>query len=119
MNDLLKVEHLEKRGGDFFQEVRKEMKDDDHHFTPEYVILKKGKIVGALGVKSVLFWWMKPEETNARDSLTVLNIMDNVMDLHGINEYIVPCEEKSPYYGLMPRLFELYNKSIDLFVRRT
>ena len=118
MYNLLRVERLGKRGDQFSQELVSTMAEDNHHFIPNYVILKEDKIVGSLGVKSALLWWMKSEDTSARDSLTVFNIMDNVMDIQGVKEYIVPCDAKSPYHGLLPRLFETYDKSIDLFLRR-
>ncbi len=118
MYNLLRVERLGGQEDGFSQKVVSAMAEDNHHFIPNYVILKEDKIVGSLGVKSALLWWMKPEDTNVRDSLTVFNIMDNLMDIQGVKEYIVPCDAKSPYHGLLPRLFETCDKSIDLFLRR-
>lgn len=72
---------------------------------PTHYVEKDGEIVGAISVAvACSSWWMHTEKTGPRDSLATFQVLEALMEDRGIKSYLMPCEERSPFYKIMERV---------------
>ena len=75
---------------------------------PTHFVCKKGTPIGAFSIVSpTVHWWMHTEKASVRDSRMAWQSMDTLMRNQKTPDYIVVCEESSPYYKLMTNKCEL------------
>ena len=99
--------------------------EDEHRslITPSHYMSKSGEIIGAFSVESpTVYWWMHTQKALKKDSMSALTALDAVMADHGFRQYIVPCEESSPYYKLLtnrcPIIKPLVGRDWTLFLNK-
>jgi len=105
--------------------VKQAAYNDEHRglINPSHFITKEGEIIGAFSVESpTVYWWMHTQKAFKRDSMSALIALDAVMADHGYRQYIVPCEESSPYYNLLtnrcPIIKPLTGRDWTLFLNK-
>ena len=75
---------------------------------PTHFVTKKGKPIGAFSIVSpTVHWWMDTQNATTRDSRLAWQSMDALMRDRIIDQYIVVCEESSPYYKLLTNKCEI------------
>ena len=75
---------------------------------PTHMVCKEEKIIGAFCTASpTVHWWMDSRIASTRDSRMAFQSLDTLMREQGTPDYLVVCEESSPYYKLMTQKCEL------------
>lgn len=66
---------------------------------PSHVVLKEGKIVGALEIATSIpvLVWAHTEKMGIRDSLDVMRFYENLVFGTGNKRIILPCKKNSPF----------------------
>jgi len=84
-----------------------------------HAVIRNGDIIGAISLSvNCSSVWMHKEKVKARDSASILQCLDTLMLDRGITSYLMPCEEKSPYYRVMDKLgFQRVLGNWSLFIR--
>ena len=71
---------------------------------PTHLVTKAGSPIGAFSVESpTVYWWMHSKKATPKDSRAVFQALDAIMMDRRQEHYIIPCEESSPYYGLLEK----------------
>lgn len=82
--------------------------DADQHMAifPTHVAEKAGEIVGyaSIGFVSLVNVWAHSQRLHARESLALLNLVENVARAGGHRQLCVPCAENSPFRPYMAGL---------------
>lgn len=107
-------------GDEMWEAVHKAAQENDEGvMDPTHAVIRDGEIIGAISINvSCASWWMHTQKTGYRDSYTVLQILDSLMLDRQIFRYVLPCEESSPYHGIMERNgFKKILGNWTLFVR--
>lgn len=94
-------------------------KEDAHSVVgATHVITKRGQIVGYASIGSILMLntWVHSKKVDARDSLEMLNMCENVAAALGQKTICLPVDLKSPFYPHVERLgyTRLGNASFNL-----
>lgn len=102
------------------QRLEKEADADGHIIVaPTHLVEKEGEIVGSIsmGVVPMVLTWLSSTKVTARDSLAVLNVIENLATAQGQRALCIPCWEQSPFYPFMQKFG--YNKlfTTDIFVK--
>jgi hypothetical protein len=73
---------------------------------PTHLITKDDGIHGYISVCNtpIVNVWLDSKKLVARDSIQLLNVLENVMRMTGRDNYIMPCSKDSPFYPNMARL---------------
>ncbi len=73
---------------------------------PTHVFEKAGELVGYASVGSMtpVNLWFHTKKMKARDSISVVSSLENMIRLNGGNGTIVPVSDKSPFLPVMSRL---------------
>jgi hypothetical protein len=73
---------------------------------PSHLIRKNGAIAGYLSIcqTPIVNVWLDSKQVQARDSIQLLNTLENVLRMTGRDSYIMPCAKTSPFYANMDRL---------------
>lgn len=82
-------------------------KADDHDVLfPTHIARKDGEIVGyaSIGALALVNVWAHSQRLRARESLTLLNLVENVAHALGQRTVCMPCAEQSPFRPLLPGL---------------
>ena len=82
-------------------------KADDHLVLfPSHVVCKNGKIVGygSINKTPIVNVWLSSKEIGPRDSMQLLSIAESIASSNGLDQIIMPCAEKSPFFPLMERM---------------
>lgn len=81
---------------------------DDHAvLAPTHAVIgAEGRVVGYASILSLpmVHVWVDRQAGTARDSLELGAQIDAVVSDRGGAEYLIPCEETSPYFPAMERL---------------
>jgi hypothetical protein len=73
-------------------------KADGHNvIAPTWLVEKEKRIVGYIGSAPSVFVWMDSQLCSVRDSICVLDKIENIMLLQGHQVINVPCTDDSPY----------------------
>lgn len=81
-------------------------KQDKHGvFAPTHPIRKDGQLVGYFSIGQqmapIVFAWLSTKELKARDSFSLINMVENHVYLAGAGMVCFPVPKESPFYGLM------------------
>jgi hypothetical protein len=88
-------------------ELRKRAALDNHGvWYPTHLIKKDGEISGYVSVCTtpIVNVWLDSKKLVARDSVQLLNTLENVMRMTGRQDYVMPCSPDSPFFPNMQRL---------------
>lgn len=89
-------------------ELAQRLAQADGHFllNPSHVVQRNGEIIGAFSVARapMLGVWMHSSKVGPRDSVHLLASIEDLMANAGAGLYVMPCEERSPYYEKMEKL---------------
>lgn len=100
--------------------VMKIAREDGHVlFDPSHLVIKEGKIIGAVSMVKTPYVsvWMHTKEARATDSVVGLNSVEAVMENAGVNHYIMPCTEDSPFHPVMDKLGFQYIGMFGLYIK--
>lgn len=81
--------------------------EDGHYVTsPSHIIANEREIVGcvSLGNLPALLVWSHSQKVKARESAYLLNAAENVLSARGVQQFVMPCFENSPYFPAMEKL---------------
>lgn len=92
--------------------VREAASRDGHALLlPTHAVIKDGTIVGAFSVEAwtwqdcpVVTMWLHSTRVKARESLGLINTVENLVFARGFEEGVVLVERSSPFFGVMPAL---------------
>jgi hypothetical protein len=80
----------------------------DNHVVigPTHLLIKGDEIVGymSLGGITHVHNWFHSEKGNAKDSLLAISQGEAILAQQGITNYIVACDEESPFFGKMEKI---------------
>jgi len=84
-------------------------KADKHGvFVPTHPIYKKGELVGYFSIGQqyapIVFAWLSTKDLKARESLSLVNMVENHVYLNGAQHICFPIPKESPFYELMESL---------------
>lgn len=94
---------------------------EDGHvvIAPTHILEKEDEIVGylSMGVVPTVLTWMSTSRVNARDSVAVLNLIENLVAAQGQPLVCIPCWDQSPFHPFMEKFG--YNKifTTDIFIK--
>ena len=100
--------------------VQKLANADGHAlFNPTHLIQKEGEITGAfsIGKNPFMMAWTHSEKTKASDSLHLLNGLETILAHAGLDHYMMPCTEDSPYFNHMEKMGYQRMGTFTLFVK--
>tara|TARA_R100000458_G_scaffold19014_2_gene16612 strand:+ start:10173 stop:10553 length:381 start_codon:yes stop_codon:yes gene_type:complete len=73
--------------------------DGRHPLYPTHAIIKDEEIVGAFCTFSpTVYWWMHSTKITNRDSVTIFQSLDTLMNQENHDSYVIPCHPTSSYY---------------------
>lgn len=95
--------------------------DEDGHvvIAPTHVVEKEGVIVGylSMGVVPTVLTWLSTTKVNARDSVGVLNVIENLVAAQGHPLVCIPCWEQSPFHPFMQKFGYSKIFTTDIFIK--
>ena len=80
--------------------------DDHTPILPTHVFDKAGEVVGyaSVGALTAVNTWFHSEKMKARDSISAISALENMVRLAGATGAVVPLSDKSPFIPVMHRL---------------
>lgn len=87
-----------------WERLTAEAAEDNHQvFFPSHLIEKGGEVAGYMGLCSMplLRFWLHSERMKARDTVTVLNLAENMMRANGIEVAAGLISKESPAFPLV------------------
>lgn len=90
-----------------FNDLRTAAALDNHAvWYPTHIIKKNGAINGYISICNtpIVNVWLDSKTLVARDSVQLLNTLENVMRMSGRQDYVMPCSKDSPFFNNMSRL---------------
>ena len=85
-----------------------------------HMVEKKGAVVGycSLGAATPLLVWLDTKQVQARDSLYLLNMAENVAANAGVRQLMVPCQTTSPFHPHMEKFgYQNAGAPFDIFLK--
>lgn len=100
----------------------KAVKPDKHGvFAPTHIVRIEGEIVGYFSIspRSVPFVlaWLSTSKVGARDSFSLINLVENLIAGTGGSAAAFPVPKDSPFHPLMESMGYKNHGSYDLFIR--
>ncbi len=97
-------------------------KADGHTvFNPTHVVTKSGHLAGYASIGTpgtpLVLCWLDTKQVRPRDSVSLLNIVENHVALGGATALITPVLKTSPFYPHMERLGYENCGTYDLFIK--
>jgi len=97
-------------------------KADDHGvFLPTHPIVKDGKLVGYFSIgapgRPIVMAWLSTKELQARESLSLINRVENHVAMNGGRGVCFPVPKHSPFYPIMKSLGYANGGTYDFFVK--
>jgi len=89
------------------EELRRVAKEDGHDVVnPAFVAERNGEIIGYCSMEPVLMavCWMHTKRSGRRDSMAMLNQVENETSRMGYGQQVMPCAKDSPFYGALEKL---------------
>lgn len=80
---------------------------DNHQvIAATHIAERDGQIIGYAGIMpqaALLYAWVDSRTVHARDSVYLLNVVENLAFATGAKRLIMPCSVDSPFYKFMPK----------------
>lgn len=93
----------------------------DNHFAiaPTHVFEKSGEIIGYANVGTMvpINTWFHSEKCKARDSMQIINVLENMVRVSGGHTLVVPVSSVSPFLPVMNRLDYVNMGSSNLMIK--
>lgn len=105
---------------DEFIRLNNEAFADDHFaITPTHVFEKGGEIVGYANVGTMVpvNTWFHSKKCKARDSMQIINVLENMVRVSGANMMVAPVSNESPFLPVMNRLDYVNMGSANLMIK--
>lgn len=105
---------------DQLEEVQRIAREDDHDVVnPTDLVVKNGKIVGYLSIASspIVIGHFSTATMKARDSFTLINIAEHVVQRMGSRNVIWPIGKDSPFHPYFTEMGYKKLANVDLFVK--
>ena len=94
---------------------------DQHRvIAPTHLVEKSGGVVGycSLGGATPMLVWLDSQKVQARDSLYLLNMAENLAANAGVRQLMVPCQTDSPFHPFMEKFgYIAAGKPFDIFLK--
>jgi len=85
-----------------------------------HMVEKHGQVVGycSLGAATPMLVWLDTKQVQARDSLYLLNMAENIAANAGVRQLMVPCQTDSPFHAHMEKFgYQNAGKPFDIFLK--
>ena len=85
-----------------------------------HLVEKSGGVVGyaSIGGATPMLVWLDRAKVQARDSLYLLNLAENLAANAGVRQLIVPCQTDSPFHPFMEKFgYQNAGAPFDLFLK--
>ncbi len=95
------------RGAADLQALQAAAAEDGHMVvTPDYVVEKRGQIVGSIGLNSLPLMrvWFHTEQVRPRDTVLLVNAVENLCRLQGMKHLAALVRANSPFAPVAERL---------------
>jgi len=82
---------------------------------------KHGQVIGyaSIGAVTPMLVWVSTKQVQARDSLYLLNMAENIAANAGVRQLMVPCQTDSPFHPFMEKFgYTSAGKPFDLFLKQ-
>lgn len=99
-------------------------KDDHVVLGATHILTKNDEIVGYMSIGGIthVHNWFDTENVTASDSIIAISQAEAIMASQGVKNYIVACDEQSPFFSKMDRLgfkalfnTNLFTKEVQLW----
>lgn len=101
-------------------ELNQLAKQDAHSvYAPTHIIWKADEMAGyfSAGGRPMVLAWLSTKHMEARNSFTLINLVENQLALNGAKGVIFPVQKTSPFYPVMDHLGFKNAGGYDLFVK--
>ena len=96
-------------------------KDNHGVFAPTHIVRKHGEKVGYFSVGSpgvpVVLAWLHTEKVLSRESMSLINSVENHVAMNGASAVCFPVPKESPFHCLMEKMGYRFAGSYDMFVK--
>jgi hypothetical protein len=79
----------------------------DNHavLAPTHAVMRDGAVIGYVSILAlpVVHVWMDSQKAGVRDSLAMLSQAEAILRDRGAGYYVMPCQETSPFFPLLPK----------------
>lgn len=104
-----------------FHAVHVAAEADQHRvIAATHMVEKHGQVVGycSLGAATPMLVWLDTQQVQARDSLYLLNMAENIAANAGVRQLMVPCQTDSPFHPFMEKFgYQNAGKPFDIFLK--
>jgi hypothetical protein len=102
---------------DFEELVRLAHEDDHQVVAPTHKVVKHGEIIGYASVNGApsMHWWLHTKKGKARDTLELLDQVDEEFLKMGITAYLAPVGNQSPYRKILHKIGFEFRCTTSLF----
>lgn len=96
---------------------------EDKHgvYPPTHVVRKDGKTVGWFSINTpgmpFVLLWLSTKEITARESFSLVNSVESVLQLSGAYRMAIPVPKDSPFYPLMEKLGYRSAGEYEIFIK--
>ena len=105
---------------DEFIKLNNEALEDRHlAIAPPHVFEKSGDIIGYanVGTMTPVNTWFHSSKCKARDSLHIINVLENMVRLSGSQAMLAPVSNQSPFFPVMNRFGYINMGSSNLMLK--
>ena len=111
------------RGKEEFDQLVVLSKADNHGvYVPTHPVRKNGELVGYFSINSpgvpIVWAWLSTKQLHARESLGLINTVENAVHLANNSGIAFPVPKESPFHALMEKLGYVNTGSYDFFVKQ-
>jgi hypothetical protein len=102
------------------QAVERAAKADDHNvIRPGVAFLRDGVPIGYAGIATVpcVTFWLDTKRATVIDSMTAHSFIEGKLHTEGVDLFLMPIEEKSPYFRLMEQVGYVKTNYTHLFMK--
>ena len=108
------------RDRDEFIKLNNEALEDRHlAIAPTHVFEKSGDIIGYanVGTMTPVNTWFHSKKCKARDSLQIINVLENMVRISGSQAMLAPVSNQSPFLPVMDRFGYINMGSSNLMLK--
>ncbi len=100
-------------------EVLQKLAQADEHVVlgATHTVRKGQQMIGYVGLIPSVMLWLDTQRAKARDSLVVMNFIENQLRDGGSEVISIPCADNSPYHRFLPQIDYTNVGKMDLFLK--
>ncbi len=121
INGFVYLDRIKSR--DEFNELVELAKVDKHGvYCPTHVVKRNNEKIGWFSIGSpgvpVVFAWLSTEKVGPRESFSLINLIENHVELNGATAVAFPIPRESPFHPLMENMGYAFSGNYDYFVKK-